>query len=548
MRKLSLAFALLATACMAEKDDAKGVVDDSLPPSIPADLGKADAADNTVALSVDSPHPYANNVDRAFHVDLASRLPACASGARVHFSVLRTEAGYDYVDLEVGGRVVQSFDGTHDDTWSTWFDVVASGLDVRLSTDESVTRHGFTIDRVEWTGGGDRCAPLVPCATGEIGVVAPTADCACPDQPACYPIGDVQIDHVSRRGFMHTGHQTLGTQASNIGTGPTDGTVTTPIGTVDPVALEHVLTLAQANGALFGPAYERWPSAGEITETLTIRTGGLVISYAAAQGSHDPAVASVIAAFEALFTCGNAGDAITCGDGNACIDNQCQPDDWCACEEIYQPVCGVNLRTYGNACAAGCADVAIAHDGECGAVGDQCGGLLGSTCTDANKCRYDVSTWSAPYPDAAGACVARTYCDAPSDCNGLPAPAVLGSWACDANACAFRAGPNWRDVTGGRFTTAHPYANGTSVWKELTLPAEAQALRLIASGTFRLERNYDFLEVWAWQNGAWTRVRRYTGTTAPATTDSFTGRYFYLRFVSDSSVTDHGFDITPQWR
>lgn len=78
--------------------------------------------------------------------------------------------------------------------------------------------------------------------------------------------------------------------------------------------------------------------------------------------------------------------------------------------------------------------------------------------------------------------------------------------------------------------------------------AEGQALRLAVTGTFRLESGYDFLEVWSWQNGAWQRVRRYTGSAGPALTDSFPGRYHHLRFVSDSSVVDQGFNVRAQWR
>ena len=38
----------------------------------------------------------------------------------------------------------------------------------------------------------------------------------------------------------------------------------------------------------------------------------------------------------------------------------------CGCPRIWAPVCGLDGETYANACEAGCADVGIAHPGECG--------------------------------------------------------------------------------------------------------------------------------------------------------------------------------------
>jgi hypothetical protein len=109
-------------------------------------------------------------------------------------------------------------------------------------------------------------------------------------------------------------------------------------------------------------------------------------------------------------------------------------------------------------------------------------------------------------------------------------------------------GPRWYEVVGGAFVTAHPYANSTSVWKEITLPAEAQSMRLVTTGTFELESGYDYLEVWTWQGGQWVRVARYTGTTGPSASTELSGRYHYLRFVSDSSVTKHGFELRAEWK
>lgn len=40
----------------------------------------------------------------------------------------------------------------------------------------------------------------------------------------------------------------------------------------------------------------------------------------------------------------------------------------CFCIQVYAPVCGVDGNTYGNSCVAQCANVPIAHDGECQAA------------------------------------------------------------------------------------------------------------------------------------------------------------------------------------
>ena len=65
---------------------------------------------------------------------------------------------------------------------------------------------------------------------------------------------------------------------------------------------------------------------------------------------------------------------------------------------------------------------------------------------------------------------------------------------------------------------------------------------------FATETNYDKLEVWTWKNGAWTRVKSYTGSLGPALTEEFPGQYHYLKFVSDSSVVKAGVSVDIQYR
>jgi hypothetical protein len=549
LRYVSMFAAALVAGCMDKVELDKGVVDEELPPGSPLPgpaEGKADNGAIRVSITVESAHPYADNLDQTFPIALAGRVPSCASRARIHFASLRTEGGYDYVHVEGPSGRVQSFDGNRDNTWSAWVELDASKtLTVRLETDESIRRDGFRVDSVEVEASVACPARLVRvCEAGYLDINTSRGVCECPKDATCIEDGAFSIEHVIGGGFAGTvgGNRASGTTAYQVTYRQGYPDVVTAIGTIDHARLQDVVR-AVADARLMERAdVSEWTNWNE---TLAVTFDDERRTFTRGQGTFPAEDAALIAEVDELFACGTGG-ALTCGSGFACEEGRCV-EAGCFCPAVYQPVCGADGHTYGNACQAGCADATVRHDGECGRVGDTCGGFAGAACGENNKCRYGASQFAAPFPDAAGLCVAGTYCDAPADCAGLIHPAVPGAWACEQSACAWRAGLAWQPVPGFSFVTNHPYANNMAQFKELYAPAGTSKVRLVVNGTFELERNYDYLEVYTWSGTRWDRVRRYTGTVGPALTDELVGRYHYVKIVSDSSVVKYGFDVTAQY-
>jgi hypothetical protein len=549
LRSLLLIVPALLAGCMDKVEPGKGEIEEESPPGTPLpgpSEGKGDGEALRFNVSVESAHPYTNNLNRTYPVSLAGIVPSCARRARLHFATLRTEAGYDFVTVEGPYSARQSFDGSRDNTWSQWFELDTTlALTVRLQTDYSVTRDGFRIDSVE-VEASVLCPAIAirACESNQLDTNPSRGTCECPRHATCVADTDLSVEHAIGGGFTGevNGHRAVGTAAYNVKYRPGQDTQVTQIGTIDHARLQTALRAIVDSGILARPDVVE---STNWNETLQISLSGQLHSFTRAQGTFPAADAEVITEFESLFVCGTGG-ALTCGAGFGCDDGQCVQQQGCVCAEIYQPVCGQDGRTYGNACQAACAAQPVRHDGECGIDGDPCGGLAGLECS-GGRCRYAASTWNAPYPDASGVCRGYNYCDAPQDCGWLVRPAGPGSWSCAANTCNWTPDTLWQDFTGFRFETSHPYGNNVSDWRQVYLPAGAAKMRLLWSGTFDLENNYDWLEVHRWDGSKWVLAKRYTGTVGPGSTDELTGRYFYLRLATDSSVTRHGFNVTAQY-
>jgi Kazal-type serine protease inhibitor-like protein len=549
---LSFGAALVGSGCLVEKDELpKGEVDESLPPGTALAVHSKAGDQLLYTLNVQSQHPYANNLQKSFVVDLAAAgAPTCdAMSTRLHFASLRTEQGYDFVHIDspLAGRV-QSLTGNQDGVWTEWVDLDSTQrMSVVLESDASVRRDGFVIDQAEYSVA--KVCPRIAiqmCAEGTVDINGEVPLCGCPQQPTCVALSDIEIEHSVGGGFTGavTGKRVSGSAAFTTAYGPNTPDSITAIGTIDPIALAELVREIALAGWLTSPDVIE---SSNWNETVRVRVGSDVHTFVRPAGSFSADDQAVITRFEELFTCAGVGAALTCGAGNSCVENACVVDQGCFCPQHYVPVCGVDNHTYGNSCSAGCAGVGVAHDGECGIAGDSCGTILGLGCLEGNKCRYAASTFDAPHPDAGGLCVAGNYCDAPVDCSALPHIAVPGTWACEQATCAWKVSAQWTDLAGWSFATAHPYASNESIYKSVTLPAGATKLRLVSTGTFNLEQGYDKLEVFVRVNGAWSKVKTYTGTVAPAATDELVGTEFSLHFVSDSSVTKHGFSLTAQY-
>jgi len=98
----------------------------------------------TESYTLESAHPYSNNYDKTWTITKSE-----ATKIRVHFTKIETESGWDYVYIyDSLDTELAKYDGTHTDKWSPW--ATGSKIKVRLTSDKSITKWGFKIDKIEY--------------------------------------------------------------------------------------------------------------------------------------------------------------------------------------------------------------------------------------------------------------------------------------------------------------------------------------------------------------------------------------------------------------
>jgi len=96
----------------------------------------------SATLPFGSAHPYANNTTCTWTYS------AGAGGFRFHFSLLDVERNYDYVDiLDANGVVLETITGPKRGGYTSVVVPTSVGK-VRLRTDGSITKQGFTVDSI----------------------------------------------------------------------------------------------------------------------------------------------------------------------------------------------------------------------------------------------------------------------------------------------------------------------------------------------------------------------------------------------------------------
>lgn len=348
-----------------------------------------------LALPVESAHPYRNDMP-ADGPGMTVRAPSGSEAFRVHFDMLQTERGYDWVDIfDADGQRVQRLTGRFQG-WSQ--EIRGDMARVVLVSDYSVTGYGFHINAIQYR------APEAP-SEGE------------------WVEQNLVGDAIIRTAHPYSNHTMVKWTVRAI---PEATRIRLNFNDFELERGYDFAFLYDGNGHQVATYTGRRGDFTSVEVEGNVVTVELVTDYSVTGYGFE------VLTYEVLVDAAGCGSDADCGPGMRCeqvqcirwpcpaqcipVETACEADADCAigdvcnggtceglfCAEIYQPVCGEDGQTYGNACEARLNHVAVAHEGECRAL---CGVFRNGpmTCPEGDYCHYELNA-TCGWADAPGTC------------------------------------------------------------------------------------------------------------------------------------------------
>lgn len=538
----------------------------------------------TEELRLDSPHPYSDNMDEQWEV----RSSTGALITAVHFKFIDVEKGYDTLTvLDAQSNAIEVITGNYEDyTVETRSPVVF----IRLESDYSVHREGFSIDQISTLQtsceeAGGRCVfPKGGCSAPSridesLACAEPNKVCCMPEEhdprcddgtePICDMVppicGENEIFAYQDNCYRCVDPQTCEPVAKKAEIGePCDGP-----GDIECVEGAHCAEYRRDGDELWGTCHGDECNGPEGVECPTGKHCQLYYRFPeswgwCAQGSEEGGMCGGFAGFRCIddphMVC-DYQPGLVCQDNAADIAGTCTfvPD---VCEDVDEPVCGCDGRTYENDCMRLKQNMGKAHDGPCcfatGCSGEICSSTpVYTTCQmkpeyacyrdeDVATCGVDENgscAWLDVTPGSLEQCLdgyndntgglgeacggfAGILCDSGLVC------ALAGDYPDAGGVCEEAGTWHTREVA---LETPHPYDNKMSESYTVSVPGAEQVR--VHFEYFNVEDGYD----WAWieedPSDYWT------GEKDPFWSPAIEGDSLTIRFYSDYLVTGYGFAV-----